>query len=256
MNPVTTRPVVFLPGAIMPASAQYGPLLSALNGSVQPLLKDLEVYAQDAPPLGYELDLEVESLMKASQDFGFHTFHLVGYSGGGAIALAFIATYPEKVRSLALSEPAVIPSPEWLRQEAQSNMEMERIMALPQPDQMREFVRIQLRPGIQPPPPPAGELPPWMAQRPAGLKALQHAFNNSIIAYTRFSQFHKPVYLAIGSLSNPIEERKADVMARLFPDFQVEVYADRHHFDPPQRAEPDRFARALDQLWARADQNA
>ena len=39
----------------------------------------------------------------------------------------------------------------------------------------------------------------------------------------------------------------------LFPDFALETYAERHHFDPPHRVEPEAVARALKQLWARGE---
>jgi pimeloyl-ACP methyl ester carboxylesterase len=249
------RPVVFLPGGIMPAAIQYDQLLGILDGKIRPLLKDLEVYVGDVSSPGYELNVEVEGLRKASEDFGFHNFHLVGYSAGGAIALAFIATYPEKVDSLALIEPAEIPSRAWFTQEADHSAEMKRVMSLPPKEQMQEFVRLQLRPGVPTPPPPPGAPPPWMVTRPAGLKALSRAFDNSDMTLAQLKQFRKPVYLAIGNLSNPIEERKAELLRKLFPNFEVEIYQGRHHFDPPQRAEPERFASALNSLWARAERS-
>lgn len=43
-------------------------------------------------------------------------------------------------------------------------------------------------------------------------------------------------------------------MAGLFPDFTLEVFADRHHFDPPHRAEPERLARSPLALWASPEQ--
>lgn len=105
------RPVVFLPGIIMPAAIQYRPLLNVLKDRVRPILKDLEVYnSSETPPAHYDLGIEVEGLRRAAEAAGLQRFHLVGYSGGGAVALAFAAAYPEKLESLALSEPAVIPS--------------------------------------------------------------------------------------------------------------------------------------------------
>jgi predicted neutral ceramidase superfamily lipid hydrolase len=46
----------------------------------------------------------------------------------------------------------------------------------------------------------------------------------------------------------------ADRLARAFPDFTVEHFPDRHHFDPPHRAEPDRVAASLWALWTRSEQ--
>jgi hypothetical protein len=39
----------------------------------------------------------------------------------------------------------------------------------------------------------------------------------------------------------------------VFPDFELEVFAERHHFDPPHRIEPERLANSLMTLWRRAE---
>jgi hypothetical protein len=46
--------VIFLPGIIAPASARYAVLLQHLPG-VRAVVKDLEVYAGDAPPADYSI---------------------------------------------------------------------------------------------------------------------------------------------------------------------------------------------------------
>lgn len=94
-----------------------------------------------------------------------------------------------------------------------------------------------------------------MAKRPAGLEAMVRAFRRYDLDPERLRRFRKPVYLAVGGLSRPVERRKAERLADLFPDLQVEVYENRHHFDPPHRAEPARFARALRELWRRAERD-
>jgi hypothetical protein len=45
----------------------------------------------------------------------------------------------------------------------------------------------------------------------------------------------------------------ADRLAAVLPDFTIERFPDRHHFDPPHRVEPARVALLLRALWARAD---
>jgi hypothetical protein len=35
--------------------------------------------------------------------------------------------------------------------------------------------------------------------------------------------------------------------------FTLDVFEERHHFDPPHRIEPERTARALQAHWARAE---
>src|SRR5512133_3683490 len=99
-------PIVFVPGSITPAQISYGNVLRELGDDANVVLKDLEVYAADAPPTNYELGLEAEGIKRTADEAGLDTFHLVGFSGGGAAALAFTARYPERVRSLALIEPA------------------------------------------------------------------------------------------------------------------------------------------------------
>jgi pimeloyl-ACP methyl ester carboxylesterase len=249
MKTTEKRDVVFLPGILLPAAVQYEPLLSILKDDVHPLLKDLEIYNEETPPPEYQFNMEVEGLKQAVDAAGLQTFHLVGYSGGGAVALAFAGTYPDRMDSLALSEPAVIPSQEWMHQEAGFFKELYHVVSLPPTEQMREFMRLELRPGVSLPSQPQGDPPPWMARRPAGLRTMARSFSSFDLPLERLHQFHKPVYLAVGALSNSIQERKAETLAKLFSDFRVEVYKNRHHFDPPQRAEPERFARALNDLW-------
>ena len=36
-------------------------------------------------------------------------------------------------------------------------------------------------------------------------------------------------------------------LGTVFPDFELEVFDDRHHFDPPHRIEPARLATSLRQ---------
>src|SRR5882724_2156686 len=93
--------VILLPGGVMPAGLAYGPLLDALGDDVEAITKDLEVYAGPEPPPGYTLDHEIDGVLRTARDAGFESFHLVGYSGGGASSVAFAARHPERLSSLA-----------------------------------------------------------------------------------------------------------------------------------------------------------
>jgi hypothetical protein len=44
----------------------------------------------------------------------------------------------------------------------------------------------------------------------------------------------------------------AERAAGIFPDFTLDVFEQRHHFDPPHRIEPERIAAALLAHWTRA----
>ena len=58
----------------------------------------------------------------------------------------------------------------------------------------------------------------------------------------------------LGGLSNPdYFARMADRLAGDFPDFTVETFPERHHFDPPHRVEPERLAKLLLAFWERAN---
>ena len=96
---------ILLPGAVLPAQEAYGALIEALGPDVQAVAKDLEIYADSEPPPGWSLDTEIDGVLRDADALGWETFHLAGYSGGGAAALAFAAKHPERLLSLALLEP-------------------------------------------------------------------------------------------------------------------------------------------------------
>jgi hypothetical protein len=44
-----------------------------------------------------------------------------------------------------------------------------------------------------------------------------------------------------------------DRLQAIFPDFTIETFPERHHFDPPHRTEAERLARSPLALWRRAE---
>jgi pimeloyl-ACP methyl ester carboxylesterase len=186
---------------------------------------------------------------------GWERFHLVGYSGGGAVSLAMAAAKPERLASLALLEPAWAGNWDLSPAEQAVWVEYDRLQELTGDDEfMPNFVRFGLKPGVPIPPPPPGEPPPWMAKRPGGIRAITGAFKRADIDREALRRFDRPVYFALGALSNPDQyEEIAKRLSGVFPDFELEVFEDRHHFDPPHRIEPDRLASSLQKLWRRAD---
>jgi pimeloyl-ACP methyl ester carboxylesterase len=245
---------ILLPGGVMPADLAYGSLIEQLGDDVVAIAKDLEVYAGPEPPAGYTLDHEIAGVLRATQDAGFDRFHLVGYSGGGAASLAFAAKHPERLLTLALLEPAWMGNGDLSPEEQDLWREFERIATLPTAEMMPAFVAAQLAPGVEPPSPPPGPPPPWMATRPAGLRAFINTFTSSTLDLDALHAFHQPVYFALGGRSNPsYYARMAERAGAIFPNYTLEMYDERHHFDPPHRTEPERTARALRAHWARAN---
>ena len=246
--------MILLPGIVLPAELAYGALIDALGSEAEAVAKDLEIYAAPEPPEDYSLELEVAGVLREADARAWERLHLVGYSAGGAAALAFAARQPDRLGSLALLEPAwagrwdVSPAEKALR------LEYDRLEGLPVEELMPAFMRLNLRPGVPLPEPPPGEPPPWMARRPAGIRAISAAFRRDDIDREALRRFDRPVYFALGGLSNP--DQYGEIARRLdgvFPGFELEVFEDRHHFDPPHRIEPERLASSLKELWRRAE---
>ncbi len=248
---VDRPPAILLPGSVLPAAAAYAALLEALGPDVDAVPKELEVYAAGSPPPGFSLDTEVDGILREADSRGWERFHLVGYSAGGAAALACVARHPDRLRSVALLEPAWAGSWDWSAAHRDLWDQYARLDSLPPEQFLPAFMRLNVRPDVQLPPPPSGPPPPWMALRPNGIRAFMAAFGIYQLEPDALRAFSGPVYFALGGLSNPVEYAEAaDRLAAVFPDFRLEVFEERHHFDPPHRVEPQRLAASLREVWA------
>jgi pimeloyl-ACP methyl ester carboxylesterase len=246
-----THRVVLLPGSVLPADLAYGGLVAALGDKADCCVKELEVYREAVPPLDYSLSTEVAGVLHEADARGWDTFHLVGYSGGGASSLAFAEQHPRRLRSLALLEPAWAGHWDWSPEHTELWNRYQALEELPAEEFMEGFRAIGVAPGVPQPPPPAGPTP-WMAKRPAGIRAFLQAFRTENLSKAALAAFDKPVYYALGGLSNPHEYGEiATRLSKVFPDFTLEVFEERHHFDPPHRIEPARLAASLLALWDR-----
>lgn len=244
-------PVIALPGGVAPAADRYAPLISAFEGEVDFRLKDLEVYAGEEPPAGYSVDVETEALARFADAQGLDRFHLLGYSGGGFVALAFAATHPERLLSLALFEPAGVPGRRTAEEAELTRRLREALAGLEGGDFMRAFMQHQVRPGVELAP-PAGPPPPWMRLRPRGLAALMAAFDACDLDRERFRECRFPVFLGHGELTGEYEEVKASVLARLLPDLHLRRFDGIHHFVPPARLYTPEHVDALRDFWSSA----
>lgn len=247
-------PVIFLPGILMPAALRYQPLLGELGADVNPVVKELEVYDASAGLAGYTLAREVEGITRVADQSGFERFHLYGHSGGGAVSLAYVATHPERVLSVAVDEPATDFAAEhlgYLRAAA------DRMLPMSDAVLMGAFTAELVAPGVEVPPPPWGDQPPaWMVNRPAGVRAFLTTLLGASVDPTLFRSFPGPVYYSYGSLSNPSWEAMAVRLQTMFPDIDVERYEGLSHLQTSHVVEPGRVADRLRALWAKAEANA
>lgn len=242
--------VVFLPGIVAPAALRYAALHEHLP-DIDALAKDLEVYSGGEPPAGYSIETEVAGLDRAADESGLDRFHLYGHSGGGAVALAYAAQRPERVLSLAVDEPA---SDFTADGDAEAGWEeIDAAAALPPTESLAAFLRLQLAPGVEPPPPPEGTPPPWMAKRPAGIRAFAGALRAHRVDEDRYRGFGRPVLYTHGTLSHPRWGTMAKRLGALFPDFRAELFVGLHHLHTSHQAAPARVAALLREHWTRAE---
>lgn len=249
--------VILLPGIVTPAHVAYVELLEALGKPDRIVAQELAIYDGDTPPGGYGLDTEVAAVLDAAESHGFDRFHIAGYSFGGAVAAALTARHPGRVLSLGLWEPAWFGNDDMSDAERRTLAEIEKVAELPPEEGMMRFVELNNAPGVKPPAPPSGPQPPWMAKRPAAIRAVGPAFHNHTLDMAALRAFRRPVLYVLCALSNPVLYReRAERAQSFFRDFTLEIFEERNHFDPPHRAEPERLGKLLEAFWSRAESAA
>jgi hypothetical protein len=152
---------------------------------------------------------------------------------------------------LALDEPASDFS---LEARSTLRKDLDGIADLPAGEKLPAFLWQNLAPGVEPPSPPAGSPPAWMARRPAGIDAFIRALIRYQLPSEGLRVFGGPVYYSHGSLSHPRWMAMRDRLARIFPDFTAELYEGIHHLETSHHREPARVAAALRRLWSWAEE--
>ncbi|HEV2141181.1 MAG TPA: alpha/beta hydrolase [Candidatus Dormibacteraeota bacterium] len=248
--------VICVPGSVAPAAQRYRPLIENVGDEADLHVKDLEVYREATPPAGYSIDEELTAIDRLAETNGLDRFHLVGYSGGGFISLAYAGTRPQRLLSLGLFEPAQIPG-KLTAEEEQFFAGLEsKLEGLHGDAFMSTFIREQVKPGAVLPPPPAGPVSAEMQKRPAGIAALIKAFrefpfNRNLLRTATF-----PALYAYGDLSHEEQALKAGILAQLFADIRVRRYAGVHHFVPADQIYTAGHAALLVDHWRRAELSA
>ena len=250
------QPVVCVPGSVAPAAQRYRPLIEAVGDVAEFHLKDLEVYREASPPADYSIDEELAAIDRFADSKGLDRFHLVAYSGGGFISIAYGATRPGRVLSLAVFEPARIPGPLSEQENAFFAGIEDKLRGLQGPEFMATFIHEQVKPGVQVPPPPPGQVSAEMQKRPAGIAALIRAFDAYEFDRELLRAVPFPVYYAYGDLSHEEQALKAGILAQLIADIRVQRFAGVHHFVPPEQIYTAAQVGAIKELWGRAGESA
>ena len=162
------------------------------------------MYAALSLRVDYGLEVEVAGVLREADARGWERSTSSGIRAAARPRSRSREARPERLASLALLEPARAISRDISPAERAAWLEHERLARLPDDQLMPAFVRrFGLRPGVPVPSPPPGEPPPWMATRPAGIRAILRASHRGSIDREALSTFDRPVYLALCALSNP-----------------------------------------------------
>jgi len=91
----------------------WGLFPKAFSRSHRLILPDLPGFGENSrlESESYDVPSQVKRLNRFVEKLGLESFHLVGSSMGGAIAGVYASEHPEKVKSLALFNPAGVSSP-------------------------------------------------------------------------------------------------------------------------------------------------
>ena len=210
-------------------------------------LHDLVGYSEVLPP-GYDIETEIDALGQVVDETAVH---LLGYSAGASVTLAFAAARPHRVASLTLVEPPWIGAPDGT--DFQAHMD-EVMLHTPADRRWEEFHRLLTRPGADVPPPPPNP-PPWAPLRVARGEQVWEALRAHLIGADRLAAITAPVYLPVAADSHPWFTDAARRLAAQFPVATVEVFPG-NHVRPPHVSDAGRFVARLRALWAAAGDSA
>jgi pimeloyl-ACP methyl ester carboxylesterase len=227
-------------------------VLDVLDAPIDALFKDMEVTSDDGPQLDWTLQMEVEALQAVTGRAAPGPFHLVGYSGGAAVALAFVASHGDRVRTLTLIEPSWVGNDSWSTSEAAFWEAYDRAMALTDAEAALEAFAVVMRgPGV-PGPSILPRDPRQVALLRSRLRIVGVGYRRAVLDRSALGSFNRPVYLPVGGRSTPRMAAAAALLVGCFPNAQIEMYDDCDHFDL-MRTPVKRMALALASLWAQGD---
>lgn len=186
--------------------------------------------------------MEAVSIARAAEEAGLDAFDLVGYSGGAAMSLAFVAAYPERVRSVTLAETPWIGNDLWSDLERSFVAVFDQAVTLP-PVELVPAVFDLLSHGVELPADPSK-----LERTALMLRTVWDGYRRTPLDRSLLGKFSGPAYLPVGSRSNPRFLAAAEMLASVFPKSRVEVLDGRNHFDLFWK-EPTRLAESVRTTW-------
>jgi pimeloyl-ACP methyl ester carboxylesterase len=218
------NPLVLIPGGLtgwlswIPHQARLAQSHRTIR--VQPIHNELGSAGKPGEP-GYTADTEREALRMTLDALGVDRADFAGWSGGGRALLEFVLEYPERVRSLALVEPAAYWILEQLGESADDVQHTNRFLRRIQfhqvtEDDLAEFLRIA---GFVGPDEDARAHPNWarwLSHRNA-LSWQSEAADRSGRQVDELRRIACPVLLVRGEATAPWLRRVVDVLAALLP---------------------------------------
>ena len=228
--------VILLPGIVTPAEIAYGAFMGRFHPDVEPVAKDLEVYATPEPPEDYTLDVEVAGVLREADARGWKRFTSSGTRAGAQRLLAVAATIRSGLRALRCSSP---PGPET----GTSALPRRRSGAssagskASRPTSCRRS-RASTSSRCPIPEPPPGDPPPWMARRPAGIRAINSAFQGAPSTAKRSATSIGPSTSRSAPSAIRLVRRDREAVEQRVPGLRARSVRGRHHFDPPHRSSP------------------
>jgi pimeloyl-ACP methyl ester carboxylesterase len=208
--------------------------------------KDME-FARFVDPsrwMDWTLDTEVAAIELLRQRVGTNELDLVGYSGGGAVGLAYAVAHPEVLASLTLIESPWIGNDVWSREEAVFREAYDGLAAEPGDGFWEAVTGILNGPRTPVPPRPRMEA----EDLKNAFLGVWRGYQAAPLDRSRLGQIGSPVYLPVGEGSAPRMRAQAECLTSCFPNALVETYEGASHFDLPLVG-AKRLAEGLNRLW-------
>lgn len=246
-------PVFLMGGAGPPAPREFAALIAELDHERQTVPLDMIVFHGGPPPQGFEIATETNALLRTMDAANTDRGHLIGYSGGAAVALAFACAHPERVASLTLEEVAWVGSDGATKLEERFWIDLTNTMALKPYEALLGFRDLMVLPQVSATLAKVPQDAPWITSLVNGVRASIGAFGRAEVDWPVLQAALFPVYALVGSLSNPVFELRSRRIAERVARTKVDVFEGSHHVIPPHRAVPEDLAARLQSLWIEAE---